>query len=212
MATDVPDGLADIPDGLTDMPGGTEGAGFRRLAGAGLHVVLVAPEIAANTGNIIRVCANAGARLHLVDPLGFELDDRRLRRAGLDYHELTVVQRHPDLERCLAVLGAGASDGADPSSPRAFAVSGRGARRHDRVDWRRGDVAVFGAERAGLGPDVLARFAPSRRVGLPMRPGNRSLNLANAVAVVVYEAWRQQGFPEAADGSFSEVPGGPLYG
>lgn len=178
----------------------------------GLHVVLVAPEIAANTGNIIRICANTGAVLHLIDPLGFELDDRRLRRAGLDYHELADVRCHPDLDRCLGALGAAPpSERSDTSAPRAFAVSGRGSRRHDLVDWRRGDVAVFGAERAGLAPDVLARFPADRQVVLPMRPGNRSLNVANAVAVVVYEAWRQHGFPGAGAGTFSETPGAPPY-
>ncbi|MEZ5235465.1 MAG: tRNA (cytidine(34)-2'-O)-methyltransferase [Acidimicrobiales bacterium] len=173
-----------------------------------LHVVLVAPEIAANTGNIIRLCANTGASLHLVDPLGFTLEDRRLRRAGLDYHELADVRRHADLDRCLAEL--------DEAGSRLFALSGRGARRHDEVRWRSGDVAVFGAERAGLAASVLDRFPADRRVALPMRPGNRSLNLANAVAVVVYEAWRQHGFAGAATGgpaggSLTETPGQPPY-
>jgi tRNA (cytidine/uridine-2'-O-)-methyltransferase len=174
-----------------------------------LHVVLVAPEIAANTGNIIRLCANAGAGLHLVEPLGFTLDDRRLRRAGLDYHELAPVDIHPDLARCLDAVGAAPS--------RCFALSGGGDRRYDEVRYRPGDVAVFGAERAGLDAAVLERFGPAQRLRIPMRPANRSLNLANAVAVVVYEAWRQRSFVGAAGadggplGSLSEIPHGPAF-
>lgn len=155
-----------------------------------MHAVLVAPEIATNTGNIIRLCANVGASLHLVDPLGFELDDRHLRRAGLDYHELAPVRRHPDLAACLAAIGAAPS--------RCFALSGRGERNFAEVRFAPDDVVVFGAERAGLSPDTLARFAPAQRLHIPMRPANRSLNLANAVAVVLYEAWRQQGYAGAA--------------
>ncbi len=156
-----------------------------------MHVVLVAPEIATNTGNIIRLCANTGTVLHVVEPLGFSLDDRHLRRAGLDYHELAVVQVHATLERCLGRIGA--------QPDRTFALSGRGGRAYDSVAFGPGDVLVFGAERAGLSDEVLGSFRPDRRLRIPMQPGNRSLNLANAVAVVVYEAWRQQGFAGAAD-------------
>jgi len=156
-----------------------------------LHVVLVAPEIAANTGNIVRLCANTGAALHLVEPLGFTLDDRNLRRAGLDYHELATVRVHATLADALTAIGHVAD--------RVFALSGRGDRPYVDLAFRDGDIVVFGAERAGLGADILARFDPDRRLVIPMRAGNRSLNLANAVAVVVYEAWRQQGFAGAAD-------------
>ena len=147
-------------------------------------VVLLYPEIPPNTGNVIRLCANAGARLHLVEPLGFSMDDRRLKRAGLDYHELAVVRVHRDWEACLAVLG----------DARRFAFSSRASRRYDEVAFRPGDALVFGAETRGLPGEVLEAFAPDRRLRLPMVPGNRSLNLSNAVAVVVYEAWRQDGF------------------
>jgi tRNA (cytidine/uridine-2'-O-)-methyltransferase len=151
-----------------------------------VHVVLVAPEIAANTGNIIRLCANTGAALHLVGPLGFRLDDRNLRRAGLDYHELAEVAVHATLDEALVRCGA--------APDRCFALSGRGARRYDQAGLGQGDVVVFGAERAGLPAAVLDRFPADRCLRVPMRPGNRSLNLANAVAVVVYEAWRRDGF------------------
>lgn len=150
------------------------------------HVVLVAPEIAPNTGNVVRLCANAGAALHLVEPLGFSLDARQLRRAGLDYHELTTVTVHPDLVTCLGRLTA--------NGGRCFALSGRGHRRYDQVGYQDGDVLVFGAERSGLSPADLARFPQQHRLAIPMRPANRSLNLANAVAVVLYEAWRQSDF------------------
>ncbi len=153
--------------------------------------MLVAPEIATNTGNIIRLCANTGARLHLVEPLGFSLDAASLRRAGLDYHELAEVVVHPDLATCLGSL---------PSTPdRRFALSAHGATRYDRVELAADDTVVFGAERSGLANEVLSAFPIAQRLRLPMRPNNRSLNLANAVAVVVYEAWRAAGFPGAGD-------------
>jgi tRNA (cytidine/uridine-2'-O-)-methyltransferase len=150
-------------------------------------VVLVHPEIPPNTGNVIRLCANTGARLHLVKPLGFALEDRQLRRAGLDYHEYATVRVHEDWESCAAAL-----DGA-----RRFAFSRHAARRFDEVDYREGDVLVFGAETRGLPAPVVARFPEASRLRLPMRPGNRSLNLSNAVAVVVFEAWRQCGYAGA---------------
>ena len=152
-------------------------------------VVLVAPEIATNTGNIIRLCANAGTRLHLVAPLGFRMDDASLRRAGLDYHDLVPVTVHPEIDSCLTTIGSG----------RRYACSSRAETRLDEVTFAPGDVFVFGAERGGLTQDQVNAFDPVVPLNIPMRPGNRSLNLANAVAVVVYEAWRQQGFHGAAD-------------
>lgn len=149
-----------------------------------LNIVLFQPEIPPNTGNVIRLCANSGARLHLIRPLGFELDDKRLRRAGLDYHEYATLAVHDDLAACLAAIG----------DSRLFALSTRGTRRYDRVDWRPGDTLLFGPETRGLPGDVLDAVPEARRLRLPMRPGNRSLNLSNAVAVVVYEAWRQHDF------------------
>jgi tRNA (cytidine/uridine-2'-O-)-methyltransferase len=148
------------------------------------EVVLVNPEIPPNTGNVIRLCANVGARLHLVEPLGFSMEDRLLRRAGLDYHELAQVHVHADWHACLAALG----------SARLFAFSTRAGRLYTDMRFEPGDGFVFGAETAGLPAAMLETFAPDRRLRLPMRPGNRSLNLSNAVAVAVFEAWRQQGF------------------
>ena len=150
-------------------------------------VVLHRPEIPPNTGNVIRLCANAGARLHLIEPLGFSMDDKQLRRAGLDYHELAEVSVHRDWDACRAALGP----------RRMFAVSRRGERRYDEVRYEARDVLVFGAETSGLPGEMLASFEAGRRLRLPMRPGNRSLNLSNAVAIVVFEAWRQLGFAGA---------------
>jgi tRNA (cytidine/uridine-2'-O-)-methyltransferase len=149
------------------------------------HIVLFQPEIPPNTGNIIRLCANTGARLHLIRPLGFRLDDRELRRAGLDYHECAEIQVHEDWNACQAAM----------PGRRAFAFSTQGAQIYDSVAYAPEDVLVFGPETRGLPTEVLAGFAPGQRLRLPMRPGNRSLNLSNAVAVVVYEGWRQVGFP-----------------
>lgn len=150
-------------------------------------IVLVHPEIPPNSGNVIRLAANTGVRLHLVQPLGFSMEDRQLRRAGLDYHELASVRTHRDWQSCRAALGDG----------RRFAVSTRGASRYAEVRYAAGDAFVFGAETRGLPDDLLAEFPAEHRLRLPMRPGNRSLNLSNAVAVVVFEAWRQLGFPGA---------------
>jgi len=149
-----------------------------------LHVVLYQPEIPPNTGNVIRLCANTGAALHLVRPLGFDLDDKKLRRAGLDYHEFARVAVHEDLAACLAAI----------SPKRLFAVSTRGTARYDGIAYADGDALLFGPETRGLPQDVLDDVPPEHRLRLPMRPGNRSLNLSNAVAVIVFEAWRQQGF------------------
>jgi len=153
-----------------------------------LEIVLYQPEIPPNTGNIIRLAANTGSRLHLIEPLGFDLSDKQLARAGLDYHDLTCVTVHADWEACRAVL-----DGR-----RFFALSTRGTRRHDSVSYCEGDVLVFGPESRGLPGELLEGFEPDARIRIPMRPTNRSINLSNAVAVVVYEAWRQQGFAGAA--------------
>jgi len=151
------------------------------------HVVLYQPEIPPNTGNVIRLCANAGAQLHLVQPLGFSLDERSLRRAGLDYAELTPVSTWASLGQCLSSLG----------SARWFAITRKAATRYDAVKFCAGDALVFGPETRGLPDEVIGLCAPERRLAIPMRPGNRSLNLSNAVAVVVYEAWRQSGFDGA---------------
>jgi tRNA (cytidine/uridine-2'-O-)-methyltransferase len=149
-----------------------------------LDVVLFQPEIPPNTGNVIRLCANTGARLHLVHPLGFRLDARAVRRAGLDYRELVDVREHATLADCLAHLG----------EPRWFAYTTRGGLHHDEPRYAAGDALVFGPETRGLPVYVVEACPPERRVRLPMRPGARSLNLSNAVAVAVYEAWRQFGY------------------
>jgi len=148
------------------------------------HIVLVHPEIPPNTGNVIRLAANTGSRLHLVEPRGFTMDDRQLKRAGLDYHEFAHVQVHPSYEDLKKTL-----DGR-----RMFALSTRGTRSYAEVEFRVGDAFVFGAETKGLAPHRLEEFPPTMRLRLPMLAGNRSVNLSNAVAVVVFEAWRQIGF------------------
>jgi tRNA (cytidine/uridine-2'-O-)-methyltransferase len=151
------------------------------------HVILYSPQIPPNTGNIIRLCANTGAALHLVEPLGFEPDDARLRRAGLDYHEYAQVRRHENLAACLAALGG----------PRLWAFSTRGRRLFNEVDYRPGDALLFGPETSGLPGEVLDALPADHVLRLPMRPHSRSLNLSNAVAVAVFEAWRQHGFAGA---------------
>jgi tRNA (cytidine/uridine-2'-O-)-methyltransferase len=155
-------------------------------------VILHQPEIPPNTGNVIRLCANTGARLHLVEPLGFSLDDRQLRRAGLDYHEYATLRVHRSLDDALAAITL--SNGLPP---RLFALSTRNAVRHDAPAYARNDVFLFGSETRGLPDEVLAQVPPHQRLRLPMRAGNRSLNLSNAVAVTVFEAWRQLGFSGA---------------
>ncbi|HHJ13385.1 MAG TPA: tRNA (cytidine(34)-2'-O)-methyltransferase [Gammaproteobacteria bacterium] len=149
-----------------------------------LHVILYQPEIPPNTGNVMRLCANTGSRLHLVRPLGFDIDDRRLRRAGLDYRDQACMQVHDSLEDCLSGLG----------DRRLFALSTRGRRCHAEIDWRAGDAVLFGPETRGLPDAVLADARIESVLRLPMVPGSRSLNLSNSVAVTVYEAWRQSGF------------------
>jgi tRNA (cytidine/uridine-2'-O-)-methyltransferase len=150
------------------------------------NIVLVEPEIPPNTGNVIRLAANTGARLHLVRPLGFDLSDSRLRRAGLDYHEYARLAVHDSFEALLAT--------EQPPPPRMFALTTKASRLYADVHYAAGDWLVFGAETRGLADAVRERFADPQRLRLPMRAGNRSLNLSNAVAVVVYEAWRQVGF------------------
>jgi tRNA (cytidine/uridine-2'-O-)-methyltransferase len=152
-----------------------------------LEIVLYAPEIPPNAGNVIRLAANTGAGLHLVEPLGFSMADRQLRRAGLDYHEMANVRVHRDWPACRAALAA----------RRLFAVSTRGTTNYTQPRYGAGDGFVFGSETSGLPQVLLEEFPPERRLRLPMRPGNRSLNLSNAVAVVVFEAWRQLGFEGA---------------
>jgi len=150
------------------------------------HIVLVSPEIPPNTGNIIRLAANTGAALHLVRPLGFELEDSKLRRAGLDYHEWARVRVHDDLASALQATAA--------PSERCFAMTTRGSAPLGVQRFQPGDAFVFGRETAGLSAQDLERFPPAQRLRLPMMPDQRSLNLSNAVAVTVFEAWRQQGY------------------
>jgi len=150
------------------------------------HIILVRPEIPPNTGNVIRLAANAGATLHLVRPLGFAPTDSKLKRAGLDYHAWVAVQQHDSLAQACAATQAVPS--------RWFAVSTKASQTIAQVVYQPGDVFVFGCETAGLSAQELAQFAPQQRVRLPMRPGQRSLNLSNAVAITVYEAWRQAGY------------------
>ena len=147
-------------------------------------VILYEPEIPPNTGNIIRLCANTGAGLHLIEPLGFELDEPRLKRAGLDYREFARVRVHASLDACVTALGA----------PRVFALSTRGATNYASLNFEPGDAFLFGPETRGLPQSLLETFPPERRLRVPMRPDSRSLNLSNSAAVVIYEAWRQQGF------------------
>jgi len=154
------------------------------------HVVLYQPEIPPNTGNIIRLCANTGARLHLIRPLGFELDEPRLRRAGLDYREYANIETHADLPACLQAMG----------DPRVFAFSSRAHRCYTEGRFLPGDALLFGPETRGLPGEAMRSIPEECRLTLPMMAGNRSLNLSNAVAVAVYEAWRQQGFPGAVTG------------
>ena len=150
------------------------------------HVVLVEPEIPPNTGNIIRLCANTGAQLHLIEPLGFPLDDAKMRRAGLDYHDIASLRVHKNWQSFLTE--------ANPDSARMFALTTHGSQPFAQVAFRAGDVFVFGSETKGLDANLRNSFPAHQRIRLPMRPDNRSLNLSNSVAVVVYEAWRQQGF------------------
>jgi tRNA (cytidine/uridine-2'-O-)-methyltransferase len=154
------------------------------------HIVLVAPEIPPNTGNVIRLSANTGCDLHLIEPLGFSMDDKQMRRAGLDYHEYASVVRHQDWSHFLQ------NTQADPT--RLFAMTTRAQNSVYGVAFQAGDWLVFGSETQGLPDEVRGQIPPSQTIKLPMQPGQRSLNLSNSVAVTVYEAWRQQGFQETA--------------
>ena len=147
------------------------------------HIVLFEPEIPPNTGNCMRLAANTGATLHLIEPLGFELDDTRMRRAGLDYREWAEVRVHPDLEHCLA-----------ETSGTIWAFSTRGSRHYSDARFQQGDVLLFGPETRGLPEDLLANLPEGSVLRLPMQPGSRSLNMANVVSITLYEAWRQVGF------------------
>ena len=147
-------------------------------------LILYEPEIPPNTGNIIRLCANTGVQLQLIEPLGFELDEPRLKRAGLDYREFATVSTHKSLQACLDTL----------AGPRVFALSTRSRTRHDAPQYRAGDAFLFGPETRGLPQDILESVPPEQRLRLPMKENSRSLNLSNSAAVVVYEAWRQLGF------------------
>lgn len=147
-------------------------------------LILYQPEIPPNTGNVIRLCANTGAALHLIEPLGFDLEERKLRRAGLDYREFARVTTHSQLSECLETLG----------QPRVFALSTRGLTRHDQPAYQAGDAFLLGPETRGLPGEVLMALPPEQRLRLPMREGSRSLNLSNTAAVIVYEAWRQLAF------------------
>lgn len=148
------------------------------------HIVLFQPEIPANTGNIIRLCANTGAQLHLIQPLGFVLDDKRLKRAGLDYHEWVNVQVHTDLMQFLETI----------KPPRIFALSSKAQHPYQQIVYQAGDALLFGPETRGLPVDVLNRLPDTHKLRVPMLAHNRSLNLSNTVAIVLFEAWRQIGF------------------
>jgi tRNA (cytidine/uridine-2'-O-)-methyltransferase len=150
------------------------------------NIVLVHPEIPPNTGNVIRLAANTGCALHLIEPLGFSMEDKLLQRAGLDYHEYTDVRRHASWSDFVRA--------EQPNPARSFAFTTRASQPFAQVRWQPGDWLVFGSETAGLPTDVREWFAPAQRVRLPLRPGQRSLNLSNAVAVAVFEAWRQNGY------------------
>lgn len=150
------------------------------------HIVLHQPEIPPNTGNIIRLCANTGMQLHLVKPLGFPLQDKQLIRAGLDYHEFATMKVHDNWQDCCTSL----------AGQRLFAVTTKGKQRYDGVQYRTGDVFVFGSETRGLPVSIMDGFPEMQRIRIPMTATSRSLNLSNAAAIVVYEAWRQLGFPQ----------------
>lgn len=159
-------------------------AANRRIITNMFRVILFEPEIPPNTGNIIRLCANTGCELHLIQPLGFSLDEKRLRRAGLDYGEFATVNTWPSLDACLNSM----------AQPRVFALSSKVATPYTEAAFAPGDVLLFGPETRGLPVDVLQRWPDTQRLTIPMQPNSRSLNLSNSVAVVVYEAWRQLGF------------------
>jgi tRNA (cytidine/uridine-2'-O-)-methyltransferase len=148
------------------------------------HIVLYQPEIPPNTGNIIRLCANSGAQLHVIHPCGFELDDKRLRRAGLDYHEFASIKEYDDLDSFITAV----------KPPRLIACSTKGSRNHTQIEYQTNDALLFGPESRGLPAELLATLPAEQILRIPMLPDSRSLNLSNAVSIFLYEAWRQQGF------------------
>lgn len=152
------------------------------------HIALFEPQIAPNTGNIIRLVANNGCHLHLIEPLGFDLEEKKLRRAGLDYKDLARVTRHANYQAFADAM----------AGHKIYAITTKGSRRHDKVSFQKGDVLLFGAETHGLHPDVMNSIAPEDRLRIPMKETNRSMNLSNAVALVSYEAWRQLDFEGGA--------------
>lgn len=155
------------------------------------HIILHEPQIPPNTGNVIRLCANTGCQLHLIEPLGFRIDQATVRRAGLDYAWMTRVHQHASFSACMAAL----------PGARLFAIETTGTVRYDAAGFQPGDALLFGAEQRGLPRSILSQLPPERIVAIPMRPGNRSLNLSNSVAVAVFEAWRQNGFATSASHS-----------
>jgi len=155
-------------------------------------VVLFEPKMPANTGNIIRLVANNGCRLHLIEPLGFDFEEKKLRRAGLDYHDLSQVKRYPDFTVFAQHFAAKIQAG------RLFAITTKGTQTYSNVHFKADDILLFGSETAGLAPDVMAQIPSEQRLRVPMMPNNRSLNLSNTVALVTYEAWRQQNFAAGA--------------
>lgn len=152
------------------------------------HIALFNPVMAANTGNVIRLCANNGCTLHLIEPLGFDLEEKKLRRAGLDYHDLSRVERYPDYAAFAAAM----------SGRTIYAITTKGTLGYTHINFQPNDVLLFGSETSGLAPEVMAQIPPAQRLRVPMMPNNRSLNLSNTVALVSYEAWRQQGFAGGA--------------
>ncbi|MDX1706001.1 tRNA (cytidine(34)-2'-O)-methyltransferase [Pseudidiomarina sp.] len=152
------------------------------------HVALFNPVMPANTGNIIRLCANNGCQLHLIEPLGFDFEEKKLRRAGLDYHDLSKLVRYPDFSTFKEAMGKRA----------IYAITTKGTARYTEISFQADDVLLFGSETGGLDPEVMEQIAPRHRLRIPMQPNNRSLNLSNAVAIVTYHAWDQQGFAGGA--------------
>ncbi|MDC9603974.1 tRNA (uridine(34)/cytosine(34)/5-carboxymethylaminomethyluridine(34)-2'-O)-methyltransferase TrmL [Xenorhabdus griffiniae] len=162
-----------------------------------LNIVLFEPEIPPNTGNIIRLCANTGCQLHLIQPLGFTWDDKRLRRAGLDYHEFANIKQHHDYNAFLESEGLSSVNSQSPIGARLFALTTKGTPAHSSVSYRDGDYLMFGPETRGLPSYVLDNMPTEQKIRIPMLPDSRSMNLSNSVAVVVFEAWRQLGYPGA---------------
>ncbi|WP_028025864.1 tRNA (cytidine(34)-2'-O)-methyltransferase [Enterovibrio calviensis] len=158
------------------------------------HIVLHEPQIAPNTGNIIRLAANTGCKLHLIEPLGFDFEEKKLRRAGLDYHDLTNVTRYPNYQAFLDVMFAEEMPSDTPQERRIFACTTKGSRPHSDVEYQAGDIFLFGSETCGLPDDIRNAFSPEHRIRVPMMPDSRSLNLSNSVSIICYEAWRQLGF------------------